>query len=43
VQKILSKPLIKGRIIHPNPAKDHPESDGNQTISPNVIRVKITA
>jgi hypothetical protein len=43
VHKILKRPLTKGRIRQPRPAKDHPESDGNQTMSPNVIRVKITA
>ena len=43
VHKILNRVLKKGRIIHPSPAKDHPESDGNHTISPKVIRVKITA
>jgi hypothetical protein len=35
--------LKTGKMTQPSPAKDQPERDGNHTISPKVIRVKITA
>jgi hypothetical protein len=41
VHKILKNELINGKTRHPKRAKDQPERDGNHTIRPNVIRVRI--